>query len=287
MLKQIDEFNYNYEVISNYKHSLDYNTKIYEVNLKSKQTYKLKNLKILHLSDTHFKNSKKQKKEYVKLKSLLKDEIFDLIIHTGDIVDKSYKCFFEEYKDFLNSLQSNLGKFFILGNHDYRDEKEIESKINSKKVIKIMESLNFKSLINSSVKLKYNDFAFNLIGLDDIICGKPDFEKATSQTKKTDFNILLTHNLDVIKKSQVDYFNLIFSGHLHAGEFNLGLFDGIMVLKLEGHYKNIHKQTKGFKSLGKNTLSFSHPGNFSAMTYKFCLPRMFTYKAGSVIINFE
>lgn len=281
MLKQLDDFNYDFKTISKYKHSLNYHTKIYEVDFISNQTIKLKNLKILHLSDTHFRNSKKQKTEYIKIKSLLKNEQFDLIIHTGDIVDNSHEDFLFEYRDFLKSLKSKLGKYFILGNHDYNRESD------SRKIIEIMESLNFSSLINSSIKINYNNFRFNLIGLDDNIFGKPDFKKATENTNEKDFNILLTHNLDVLPKDKIEYFNFIFSGHLHAGEFNLGLIDGITILKLEKHYKNIHKQKKGFKSLAKNTLSFSHPANFSAMSHKFKIPRLFTHKAGSVIINFK
>lgn len=279
----------NFPIINKFQSEIHINQKktkiknckniIYNLKIKSNQFEKIKKLKILHLSDTHFKNKKDLKKEYNILSKIIKEENFDLIFHTGDIIDKNIEEFEIEFKEFLKNIKSKYGKFYILGNHDYYSNQ-------TEKLNKIMKKTNFINLTNSNLNIKINEKnSINLIGLDDNYKGNPNFKKATKNIKEEEFNILLTHNIDALLPSQTKFFNIILSGHLHAGEFNFGLFDGITILKIIKHYKNTHKQTKGFKFLSKKTISFIHPGNFCGIC-QYKISRIFTQKPGIVILEF-
>ena len=274
-----------------YENKIKYNkiNLIYNIELESKITNPIKKLKILHLSDTHFQNKKYLKEEYKLLTKIFEKEKFDLIFHTGDVIDKNVNEFEIEFQNFLKSLKSRYGKFFVLGNHNLYKKNQI------KKIEKIMQKNNFKNLTNTNYKINLEEqkIKINLIGLDDAFKGKPNYNSALKNInitqKKKEFNILLTHNLDALKKEKMRYFNLIFSGHLHAGEFNFGIFDGITYLKLVGHFKNIHKQKKGFKQLSNNLISFIHPSNYCGICDKTnnLFNRIFTKKAGPVIIKIK
>jgi len=261
---------------------------INRIKLSSKITNPIKNFKILHLSDTHFQNKKYLKEEYKKLKKIFEKEEFDFIFHTGDIIEKNVEEFEKEFQDFLKSLKSKYGKYFVYGNHDLYKKKQIE------KIKNIMNKNGFENLTNTNKQIKTNKIKINLIGLDDDYIGNPNYKNSlkniTIPTKKNnEFNILLTHNLDALKKEKTKYFNLVLSGHLHAGEFNFGIIDGTSFLKLKSHFKNIHKQKKGFKLLSKTTISHIHPANFCGICDKTKrkINRLFTKKAGPVIIEIK
>ena len=261
---------------------------IYRIKIFSPITKELNGLKILHLSDTHFKNKNSSKKEYKILEKIFENQIFDIVIHTGDIIDRDINEFTEEFQNFLKNLDSKYGKYFVFGNHDlYKgEENEIE---------KIMTNCGFENLTNKSKKITISDKNNNekkreifIVGLDDNYKGKPNFKKATKKTKKENFNILITHNLDALKKENIDYFKMIFSGHLHAGEFNFLNYTGVTFLKMIKHYEDINKQIKDFKQIGNETISFSHPANYCGICDKTkIINRTFTKKAGPVIIEFK
>ncbi len=79
-------------------------------------------LRILHLSDTHFQGTpRKQRREQAKIKRILKltkGLDFDLLVHTGDFIH--YDSGLAQSMTLLDALPApRLGKFAVLGNHDY------------------------------------------------------------------------------------------------------------------------------------------------------------------------
>lgn len=231
----------------------------------------------LHLSDTHFKNSKNSN-ELISSLSFLEDMNFDFIFHTGDVIDKNLDEFLDFQKDFLKDLNSK-NKFYVNGNHEFYDE-------NSKELEVIMqEDLDFVNLTNKfeGFNLKKRKKKVCVFGLDDYLFGER--KVFFDEVEEDNFNILLVHNLDSLHEFDYSKFDLILSGHLHSGEMNFGVFDGCDYLKLKKHYNNFMSQKRGFKFLKENILSFSHPGMYTHVKEKYGLDRMFVQKEGIVIFE--
>ncbi len=76
-------------------------------------------LRILHLSDSHFRNaSRRERPKIDQIRRLTQGLEFDLLLHTGDLIhdDSGMDTTFE----LLHSLpEPRLGRFVVLGNHDY------------------------------------------------------------------------------------------------------------------------------------------------------------------------
>jgi predicted MPP superfamily phosphohydrolase len=74
-------------------------------------------------------------------------------------------------------------------------------------------------------------------------------------------NILMAHNLDVLTARWPDLFNLVLTGHVHAGEFGIGKFiNGSSFLKLIGDYKDLNQHLVGWNALTERCLSYVSPG---------------------------
>lgn len=240
--------------------------------------HSMKFLKILHLSDTHFR--KKQGRVYLAYMKEFMDETFDLIFHTGDIIDYSNKDIEKYHRDFLSMLNSRYGKFYVHGNHEnYDDKKELQD---------IMDDCGFENLTNSFKKIKLEKSFVMLFGLDDSLFGKPDASVFEKYVDEKNFNIMILHNLDAFEKRFYDKFNLVLSGHLHSGEINLGFFDGIdYMIKYNKHYFNLNQHKKGIKFLSEKCISFIHPGMHTHVKRKYGLFRVFTDKEGPVILKLQ
>ena len=71
----------------------------------------------------------------------------DLILFTGDLVN-NFADEVDDFKDILKDLKANIGKYSILGNHDYGDyvtwNTKDDRKVNLDKLIKTHQEIGFK-----------------------------------------------------------------------------------------------------------------------------------------------
>lgn len=76
-------------------------------------------LRILHLSDSHFRNQPAREEPKIKrIRRLVEGLRYDLLVHTGDLIhdDRGMETAF----NLLCSLpEPRLGRYVVLGNHDY------------------------------------------------------------------------------------------------------------------------------------------------------------------------
>lgn len=114
---------------------------------------------------------------------------------------------------FLSNLFDKLdpkhGIFSTLGNHDYEEGVFLIKR-------QIGKSLTW--IENENVLV--TDF-LNIAGVDDIREGKPKIQKAVEGLTKNNFNILLSHNPDIVLDKDaalLDNFDLILCGHTHGGQ---------------------------------------------------------------------
>jgi len=78
-------------------------------------------LKVVHFTDLHYKTTIYEE-ELKTLVENINEVNADIVVFTGDLVDKLVEYNEEEVKNiakYLNDINVNIGKYAIKGNHDY------------------------------------------------------------------------------------------------------------------------------------------------------------------------
>ncbi|WP_164217881.1 metallophosphoesterase [Virgibacillus sp. YIM 98842] len=167
--------------------------------------------KIVQFSDTHlgFQYSLDQLKE---LAGTINDLQPDIIVFTGDLVDSPHLYDWNpRLIDILGSLRAGHGKYWIYGNHDHGG-------YGTEIVLDVMKQADFTLLQNSHVLIEKENERFILAGIDDVLLGKPDIEKALQNGNPDLFTILLAHEPDYADKTIKFPVDVQLSGHSHGGQ---------------------------------------------------------------------
>ncbi|MPB46753.1 metallophosphoesterase [Campylobacter lari] len=204
--------------------------KVNEVDIKIKNLKE--DLNIALLSDVHL--GKNLGEDF--LKTLI-DEVnalnADIIIIAGDLIDAGIASM--TYINLLENFKSKYGTYFVYGNHEYYNDINAISK-------KLKTLKNFKVLEDESI-----DFGdFTLSGTLDLAAKRLGFkesniEKIKTQINQEKVNILITHQPKYVKTYDVSGFDLILSGHTHAGQ----IFPFSLLVYLEqGFVYGLYKLSK-------------------------------------------
>ena len=180
----------------------------------SKIPKSFKNFKIVFISDIHYGKFFRATR-LIKVVNIINKLEADIIIIGGDYLDISVKSkrdvskYLDKELRILRKLKARLDIFTVLGNHDYYNRRDsLLNKINSS---------SFKLLKNTKVFINKNEATIELIGVDDLVEGKPNINLLKTNSKN--FTIAVSHNPDFFG----DYKNLInydlgLSGHTHGGQ---------------------------------------------------------------------
>ena len=155
----------------------------------------------------------------------------DVILFTGDLVNNKASEMDPWIQPF-ESLQAPMGKFSVLGNHDYGDYIQWESpeakKANLKRLKEVHREMGFRLLLDESISLQKNGAAISLIGVEN--WGKGgfhkygDLKKATRNVPDKAFKILLSHDPSHWEGVTLDHdqhIHLTLSGHTHGMQFGI------------------------------------------------------------------
>ena len=236
-------------------------TKEYKITSSSIQD-NFHGFKIVHISDVHYGRTtdKKDLNNMVKEVNLLKP---DIVVLTGDLIDKDTKLddiLKGEISEALNSINANVGKYAISGNHD-NNFSEWESIINDG---------GFKNL-NDTYELIYNDgyTPILLAGLSSNLNNQIDIterynkilESSNNENIKELYKILLIHEPDYINNIDYSNFNLILAGHSHNGQVRLPFIGGIILPNgakkyYKEHYKINNTDLYISSGIGTSGISF-------------------------------
>jgi uncharacterized protein len=145
----------------------------------------------------------------------------DLIVLTGDFItvpmfEYTSHTYRESSKsagpcaELLSRLQSRMGKFAVLGNHD--------AYANSGVVIDALHSYGIPVLKNTSVPIERDGGRFWLAGIDDALESQPDLGAAIRQIPPGETTILLAHEPDFADQAAQAPVDLQLSGHSHGGQ---------------------------------------------------------------------
>jgi predicted MPP superfamily phosphohydrolase len=187
-------------------------------------------LKIVQISDIHLAGFYKHPAYIKKVVALVNELDPDLLCFTGDMVH-NFSEELDPFIDILNELKAPLGKYAVLGNHDYGvyfkwDSKEEEA-ANLERVKSQIRAAGFDLLLNEHRTIGLNGDSLELIGVEN--WGKPPFPQK-GELKRAMFGvdpgrikILLSHDpshwdLQVSHKTDIQ---LTLSGHTHGMQFGI------------------------------------------------------------------
>lgn len=188
-------------------------------------------LKIVQISDLHIGPTlKKHYVEKVVTKTLQVNP--DFIVLTGDIVDGKIIDIGEDAAP-LGKLTTSGRAYFAMGNHDYYS--------GAIPWIDFFKKMGMKVLLNAHDIITYKESTIMLAAVTDPAASlaghpAPNAKEAFRQhfegkSGKAAFKILLAHNPKLAQQGADAGFDLMLSGHTHAGQF----FPWTLIVK------NVHK----------------------------------------------
>lgn len=149
----------------------------------------------------------------------------DIVVFTGDIVDKSDNDTFYVI-DTINKITKNIPAYYVTGNHEAANLR----------IYSLVEryAKNVHFLHNEEVFIKKGDAAIKIIGLDDLEFSYltqsklPELPDDRLQNfDMSDYTVALSHspnNIETFAKYNPD---LVLSGHTHGGQFRLPVIGAI------------------------------------------------------------
>ena len=171
--------------------------------------------KIVQLSDLHY-GSTMLDEELKKVINLVNERKPDLVVFTGDLIDKNYKLTPKEQEKIISNfknIKATTGKYAILGDED------------TEKIATIFNQSNF-IILRDEYDLIYNskDNPILLIGVNST-SKNPDIDKAFNYYKEPThlsniYTISLIHEPDLAE--DINYqSDLILAGHSHNGNIRI------------------------------------------------------------------
>lgn len=161
---------------------------------------------------------------------LINQQESDLILFTGDLVNNQADEM-EPWKEIFARLKAPLGKYSILGNHDYGDYSEWPSpeakQANMEKLYRTHAEIGFDLLRNENRIIERNGQSIRLVGVENWGKGfvqHGDLDRALEGTSAEEFHILMSHDpshFDEIVKKHPKKMSLTLSGHTHGMQFGI------------------------------------------------------------------
>lgn len=231
-------------------------------------------LKIIQLSDIHY-GTTIYKKELVEIVKLINERNPDLVVFTGDLIDKNYKMKLKEKEDLtkiLKKINESIGKYAVDGDED------------SDEFTTILNQSEF-TILNNSYELIYNknNTPIMITGVSSSLNNKIDVDKAfeyfnTPNFDSKIFTITLTHEPDnteeILNKYKSD---LILAGHSHNGQIRIPYIGNLLKKSGAKKYNNDFYRIKntelyvsnGLGTNGNGIRLFTHPSiNFFRISSK-------------------
>lgn len=173
-------------------------------------------VKIVHFSDVHYGTGFTENR-LKKLTNEINSLKPDIVVFTGDLIDQKYQTTESDIKNIvkhLNKIEANLGKYAVIGNHDFYNE-DFENIMYDSEFI-ILKN-NYDTVYNRTNQ------PIVIYGLDNITYGVPKPEIFNDkETNDIKYKIVLLHEPDYTNEFVNNYdINLVLAGHSHNGQVKL------------------------------------------------------------------
>ena len=165
---------------------------------------------------------------------LVNDQHSEVILFTGDLVNNRASEMDPWIKAF-SGLKARMGKFSVLGNHDYGDYAQWETpeakRANLTRLQQVHAEIGFRLLLDEAVTLQKDGQSIVLLGVEN--WGKGgfhqygDLKKATAGVPDGAFKILMSHDpshWEGVTLGHHQRIHLTLSGHTHGMQFGVELF---------------------------------------------------------------
>lgn len=161
---------------------------------------------LFFISDIHHRHISESMIEQVKGK-------VDVVIIGGDLAEKGVPL--ERVKENILKLKKLGPVLFVWGNNDY----ELDVPL----LDALLLNLDVKVLVNSSILFESEESdRLYFLGVDDLTTHREDLDAALSETDKSSFKILVSHNPEIKRRIRPEHgISLILSGHTHGGQIRL------------------------------------------------------------------
>jgi hypothetical protein len=161
-------------------------------------------LSVLHLSDFHWHGTPDRRfwDQIIETSNGMEP---DLIVFTGDLLDDPE--YLKWVPETLGTLQAPLGRFFVLGNHDWPfDTAEIRG---------VLSEAGWQDTAGLALQQEYKGRTLAIGGTERPWMGDfPDF----SNVPKNAFRMLLSHTPDQMAWARQQQVDLMLAGHNHGGQ---------------------------------------------------------------------
>ena len=190
-----------------------------------------KGLRIVQISDAHLGSFVGEPQAVLDALQTVNDLKPDLILFTGDLVN-SKASEAESWIDAFSKLEAPMGKYSIMGNHDYAEYGDFapgESEASVKRLQEIHEEMGFRLLLDEHVHFKRAEDRLVLAGVENwskrAFGKRGDIEKALANSDSDSLTTILmshdpTHFEELVMggKAPVD---LTVSGHTHGMQMGI------------------------------------------------------------------
>ncbi len=180
-------------------------------------------LKIAQFNDTHVGFSY-DLDDMRRVAEKINNEDCDIVVFAGDLFDNYVKSseLGDELSEILGGMKARVGKFAVLGNHDYG-----ANSVNNVK--RILTDGGFTVLVNESVRLP--QLSLCITGIDDSLIGYGN-TRILGTLEESDFNIVLCHEPDIFDECTETYVDLMLSGHTHGGQVKIPFIGAVMLPRM-------------------------------------------------------
>lgn len=195
--------------------------------------------KLVHFSDVHLGHYF-ETEDLKRAVALIVKESPDLICFTGDLVEDSTRSLWATVP-VLAQLQAPLGKYAVLGNHDYRvgEQNAVRS---------ALTAAGFEVMDNRNLRVDKQGSTLYVAGVDDVLLGVPDLSRALYGIPPNETIILLAHEPDFADEASLSPVHLQLSGHSHGGQVRLPIIGHLLTPKLARKY------VQGLYEVGENKM---------------------------------
>ncbi len=183
--------------------------------------------RIAHVSDLHGASFGEDNE---KLVSMIAEERPNIVVITGDIVDKPWEDL-EVVETTVKKLAAIAPTYYVPGNHEYkRSDGERRDAAN---LFRLLKNSGATVLQNQAVELERNGDRITLLGIDDPN-GRADqitMDEAVElahEHYQNDFVVMLNHRYDRAEEASATGVQVMLSGHAHGGLIRLPFTDGIV-----------------------------------------------------------